>query len=271
MVVCGISGRRRQGAAALAVDGRLVSAVEQAPLTRAGDADARNAFLPLAAIEACLTAAGLTIPDISHFVRADGHAATLECAASRRRFHSIGSAAARGYQVSRLAAFARIAQAAGARGVLVADGSAAMLVSAEGIATDLARTRGLLGLTCRLAAALGLAHDDSAGALAALEQLAASYEPTGQEWFDELSSADDRSVGVNTAAFDSALAAAAAEAGAPLADVSTPLVRKARVVADVADAFLSMLASHFGQLAGSTGSAVMLPVVCSVPRILWLG
>ena len=259
MVVCGISGRRRQAAAALAVDGRLVSAVEQAPLTRAGDADVRTSLLPMAAIDACLAAAGLTVRDISHFVRADGHAMTLECSPSHRRFHAIGSNSAQGYHLSRLAAFARLAEAAGARAVLVADGPAAMMVAADGIPGELARARGLLALACRLATALGLAHDDSAGALAALEQLAATYEPSGQEWFELLSSPTaEGSVAVDASAFDRALAAAAAEAGAPLADVSTPLVRKARVVADVADAFLSAVASHFGQLASSAGPTVTL-------------
>jgi predicted NodU family carbamoyl transferase len=259
MVVCGISGRRRQAAAALSIDGRLVSAAEQAPLSRTDKADDRGALLPMAAIDACLASAGLTVRDISHFVRADGYAATLECSASHRRFQYIGSASARGYNLSRLAAFARVVEAVGARAALVADGPAAMLVSADGAATDLARARGLLGLACRLATALGLDHDDSAGALAALEQLAASFEPSGQDWFEPLAAAADQgSVAVDASAFDKALAVAAAEAGAPLADVTTPLVRKARVVADVADAFLSAVASHFGQLAAAAGPGVML-------------
>ena len=259
MVVCGISGRRREAAAALAIDGRLVAAVEQASLTRTGYAEVRESRLPLTAIEACVAAAGLTVHDISQFVRADGHVVTLERSPSRRRFDSIGSDAAQGYKVSRLAAFARVAQAAGACAVLVADGPAAMLVSADGDVSDLARARGLLALACRLATALGLAHDDSAGALAALEQLAATYEPSGQEWFEPLSAAGEGgSVARDASAFEQALANAVAEAGAPLADVSTPLVRKARVVADVADAFLSAVASHFGQLAASAGPTVML-------------
>ena len=260
MVVCGISGRRRHAAAALAIDGRLVSAAEQAPLSRAGNADARDEILPMSAIDACLAAAGLTLGDVSQFIRADGHAATLEQRPSRRRVQSIGTGPVQGRSLSRLAAFARLAEAAGARAVVVADGPAAMLVSEDGIPADLARARGLLALACRLAAALGLSHDDSAGALAALEQLAARYEPTGHEWFEALSSpaADDASAAVDAAAFDRALNMAAAEAGAPLADADTLLVRKARVVANVADAFLSVLAGHFGQLAASAGPTVML-------------
>jgi predicted NodU family carbamoyl transferase len=257
MVVCGISGRRRQAAAALAIDGRLVSAAEQAPLARLGTADDR-ALLPIEAINACLTAADLTLRDVSQIVRADGYSATLDQSTAVRRFHGVGDHQVRGYRVSRLAAFARIAEAAGARGVVVADGSAAMLLPANGQPVDLVRARGLLALTCRLAAALGLAQNDSAGALLALEQLAVGSEPTGHEWFEALSSPADEGVGVDAAEFDRALASAAAAAGAPLADVATPFVRKARVVADVANAFLSVVAGHFGQLAASAGPDVML-------------
>ena len=78
MVTCGISGRRRHAAAALAIDGRLVAAVEQAPMGYGDGADSSSHVLPMAAIEACLAAAGLTIRDVTSFVRADGHAATLE-------------------------------------------------------------------------------------------------------------------------------------------------------------------------------------------------
>lgn len=259
MVTCGISGRGRQAAAALAIDGRLVSAVEQAPLNRTGRVDDRAGTLPMPAIEACLAAAGLAAREVTHVVRAEGYDAILEPSLSRRRFHGIGSATAQGYRFSRLGAFVRLAAAAGAQSVIVADGPAALLASPDGTPSDLARARGLLALACRLADALGLDHDDSAGALAALEQLAANHESSGIEWFDTQASASDAgSVAVDVAAFDRALAIAASEAGRPLSDVATPFVRRARVVADLADAFLTTLAAHFGQLAAAAGPKVML-------------
>ena len=146
-----------------------------------------------------------------------------------------------------------------AAAVLVADGTAAMLVGADGTSTDLVRARSLLALTCRLATALGVAHDDSAEAIAALELLAATYEPSGHEWFESMAAPPDnrRSV-VDVTAFEAALAAAEAEAGAPLADKATPLVRASRVVADVAAAFLSVVAGHFGQVAADSGPMTML-------------
>jgi carbamoyltransferase len=259
MVVCGISGRRLHAAAALAVDGRLVAAAEQAPLSRLEDTDGPRMRVPMAAIEACLEAAGLSLGDITHVVRAVGDAPTLERVSSPSRLRSVGIAAAQGYSLSRPAAFARIAEATGHRAAIIADGRGAMQVAADGSTTDLERARGLLTLTCRLATALGLAHDDSAGAVAALEQLALRNAPTGSEWFEGISTdVADRSAAIDAAAFDRALASAEAEAGAPLGDHSTPLVRKARVVADLAEGFLTMVAAHFGQLVQAGGPETML-------------
>jgi predicted NodU family carbamoyl transferase len=257
MVVCGISGRGRHAAAAIAIDGRLVSAVEQAAVDRLHH-DWAGAAWPLAAIDACRHAAGLSAGDIGQFVWAHRHEAALECRRSPRQIR-IAHEPVRGFRISRLAAFARLAQAAGARGAIVADGPAAMLLPEDGTPSSLDRANGLLALACRLATALGLAHDDSAGAVAALEQLAASYEPTGREWFEDMAVPEEKGgAGVDAAAFESALALAAAEAGAPLADTASTLVRKARVVADVADAFLTVVAAHFGELVRAAGPSVML-------------
>ena len=257
MVVCGISGRGRHAAAAIAIDGRLASAVEQAAVDRVGHGQSGTAW-PLAAIGACCSAAGVPAREIGQFVWAHGHEPVLECRRSPRQI-TIGHDSVRGVRISRLAAFARLAEAAGARAVIVADGPAAMLVREDGAASYLDRAGGLLSLACRLATALGLAHDDSAGAVTALEQLAASSEPSGREWFEDIAAAPlDDGANVDAAAFETVLALAAAEAGAPLADTASTLVRKARVVADVANAFLTVVAAHFGELARAAGPSVML-------------
>lgn len=255
MVTCGISGRGRQSAAALAVDGRVVAAAEQAPLTRRVRRPARDERVPVEAIEACLAAAGVGVEDLSQVVFAEGYAATAQAPESgsvafgHRRVASVS--------ISRLAAFARIAEARGARTVLVADGPAAAIFSQGRQVRALPRANLLLTLTCRLATAFGLDHDNSAGAIAALEQLAAAAQPNGDDWFAELSTAGE-SVSKDEAAFDQALARAAADAGASLSDVATPLVRRARVVADVANAFLGVVASHFGELIASADDDVMV-------------
>jgi len=260
MVVCGISGRRRYAAAALAIDGRLVAAADHGAYQRAPGAGYAGAVLPHAAVDACLAAAGMSARDITFIVRAEGNASTLETRpGSRLLSTTIGDTDTRIFQISRLAAHARLARAAGAAAVLVADGTSAIMVGADGTSTDLARARSLLALTCRLATALGVRHDDSAEAISALERLAATHESIGHEWFESLAAPpEDRRSVVDVAAFEEALAAAAAEAGAPLSDNATPLVRVSRVVADVAAAFLTMVAAHFGQLIAEAGPGTML-------------
>jgi len=65
MRVLGISGRSRQGAAAIAVDGRLTAAVTEESVARAVDGGEAHPFaLPFAAVRACLTHAGLQPADI---------------------------------------------------------------------------------------------------------------------------------------------------------------------------------------------------------------
>jgi len=65
MRVLGISGRSRQGAAAIAVDGRLIAAVTEESVARVADGgDAHPSGLPFAAVRACLARAGLKAEDI---------------------------------------------------------------------------------------------------------------------------------------------------------------------------------------------------------------
>jgi carbamoyltransferase len=65
MRVLGISARSRQGAAAIAVDGRIVAAVTDESVARgAGRGGTHTSALPFAAIQACLTHAGLTSENI---------------------------------------------------------------------------------------------------------------------------------------------------------------------------------------------------------------
>jgi len=65
MRVLGISGRPRQGAAAIAVDGRITAAVTDVSVARpAGSGEADASALPFAAIRACLAHASLAPDDI---------------------------------------------------------------------------------------------------------------------------------------------------------------------------------------------------------------
>jgi carbamoyltransferase len=257
MVVCGISGTGRHAAAALAVDGRLVAAAEQAPLARRASFDCRlGSGLPREAIDACLAAAGLNQGDISSIVHADGYESAMGPLVLGG-----GSSAVAGsvptHRLSRLAAFAQTARAAGARAVVVADGAAAVLVDGDGVSTPLLRASSLLALVCRLAEALGFSHDDSAEAILELEQLAAGSSVPTSEWFEAMAPIAEGPV-VDADAFERALRNATAEAGAALNDAAIPHVRRARVVAELANGFLSMIAGELGRAAASVDAGVML-------------
>ena len=65
MKVLGISGRYRDAAAALAVDGRLVAAVSEDCFTKVpGIGYQQTGGFPSQAVEACLQGAGLELSDI---------------------------------------------------------------------------------------------------------------------------------------------------------------------------------------------------------------
>src|SRR5262245_52872934 len=75
MNVLGISGRERDAAAALAVDGRIVSAVAEESFARVPHIGyARTGGFPHAAVAACLTAAGLDAGDVNQIVVVDDSA-----------------------------------------------------------------------------------------------------------------------------------------------------------------------------------------------------
>ena len=247
MVICGVTGRRRSAAAALVVDGRLVAAVEQAPLA---DRDGRASMLPEAAIDACLTAAGLTRGDVTHVVRAEGPGLALVPTPSGR-----ASARAFGDRVAvshlgRLAAHARLAQAAGASTVLVVDAPGVAVLTGDTLTmVDDAST--WLGATVALAGALGLAADDAGDALTALEALAATSGVPERDWFAGRAIA----AGHASAALAGILREAEDTAGGRLDDPSTPLVRTNRVRADLAASGLAALAR---QLVAAAPAGAML-------------
>lgn len=234
MVICGVTGRRRSAAAALVVDGRLVAAVEQAPLA---DRDGRASMLPEAAIDACLTAAGLTRGDVTHVVRAEGPGlALVPTPAGRASARLLGDRVEVSH-IGRLAAHARLAQAAGARAALVVD-APGVAVLARDTLTMAGDATTWLGLTVALADALGLAASDAGDALTALEALAATAGVPERDWFAGRVSATGHASG----ALAEILREAEGAAGGRLDDPSTPLVRTNRVRADLAASGLDALA-----------------------------
>lgn len=83
MKVLAISGRDRDAAAALSVDGRIVAAVSEDAYARIpGVGYTHTGGFPSAATRACLGAAGCAIDDIDEFVRVDAETATVEAGAA---------------------------------------------------------------------------------------------------------------------------------------------------------------------------------------------
>src|SRR6476660_4376501 len=78
MKVLGITGRTHDAAAALAVDGRIVSAVTEDSFARMpGIGYAQTGGFPHAAVNACLAAAGIGLDDLTEVVAVDDGAAVL--------------------------------------------------------------------------------------------------------------------------------------------------------------------------------------------------
>jgi carbamoyltransferase len=79
MKVLAISGRDRDAAAALAIDGRIVAAASEEAFARiAGVGYTRTGGFPMAAAQACLDAAGCSLPEIDEFARVDAETTSLD-------------------------------------------------------------------------------------------------------------------------------------------------------------------------------------------------
>ncbi len=259
MVVLGISGRRRRAAAALSVGGRLVGASAQASHIHGADAGYAGAPLPSAAVEACLAAAGLHAADVTDVVIAEGAGVGAGAAPHARRFGGLlGGATLSVYRMSRLAAQARLGQVvAGNAAVLVADDHGAAVVGGGTSFSEPADLRQLLGLSVRLARALGLGEGGPCDAVPGLELLAASDTGRDRRWFAGL----DRvaaSAEASLAFFAQVVTTAEADAQAPLADAGTLRVRAQRVRAELAHAFLEELAEALARAALAAGPDAVL-------------
>ena len=246
MVICGVTGRRRSAAAALVVDGRLVAAVEQAPLA---NRDGAGSAWPEAAIDACVVAAGRTRGDVTHVVRAEGPGLSLVPTPSRRAAkHAFGDRVALSH-IGRLAAHAHLAQAAGADTALVVDAPGVAILAGDTL-TMAGDATAWLGFTVALAGALGLAASDAGEALTALEALATTAAVPDRDWF----AARAIAAGQARSALAEILREAETIAGGRLDDPSTPLVRTNRVRADLAASGLAALARQLVAAAPAAAS-----------------
>lgn len=261
MVICGVSGRRRRAAAALAVDGRLVAASVEGPLIGVAGAGYAGAPLPLAAIDACLAAAGATRRDITHLVRAEGAGGSALATPSLLPSAGVvGGPELASWRVGRLAAYGRLAHAAGASAVLVVDGAGVALIAPGGAAIPQPGLADLVAGATVLAAQLGLEAADAGEALGALELLASAPATSDRDWFAAVHAAGAAAglAHVGQEVIVAAVQEAAAAAGAPLDDPATPHVRVTRLRSDVAASYLQHLAARIAAVIATSADDVTL-------------
>jgi carbamoyltransferase len=185
MAVLGISGRDRDAAAALAVDGRLVSAATEDSFARVpGIGYAQTGGFPRAAVEACLDIAGLSPREVTDVVIVDEGSGQGVVAGSTRQF----AAATRVSSIDAVQADAL--QAAGSDPdsstvVVLTEGPPGLAVfrrenSGLGGRIDIDGAPALLAEASRLAAALGLGEADPLGGL---DRLSLGADPEVQHEF----------------------------------------------------------------------------------------
>ena len=119
MKILGISGRYRDAAAALAVDGRVIAAASEDCFTRVpGIGYTQTGGFPAGAVDACLRSAGLAPGDVDELsiVEAEGHGAMDDAAPARQ---ALGAATVRPIDAVRADAIQAAASAESASAVLV--------------------------------------------------------------------------------------------------------------------------------------------------------
>jgi carbamoyltransferase len=188
MKVLGVSGRDRDAAAAVSIEGRLVSAVAEESLARVpGIGYARTGGFPHAAADAALKAAGLEPEDVEQIVVVDD-GPTRPTSGVNGRFRGIP---VREMASSRADAVHAAATAPEAELIFVGGADSGALATyhrgPEGLGprNDIPGADGLIRCARRLMAALQIAHGSESGnaddPFAALDRLSVGGEPVYQE------------------------------------------------------------------------------------------
>lgn len=262
MVVLGVTGRRCRAAAAVAVDGRIVSAVSEGAVTRVLNAGYRGQGLPGGAVSTCLGIAGVPADAVDIVVIAEGAgrqmgrsssgAASSKRQVSRAGVHRIGLLEAR----SRLGSSALGSPLVVSTDIALARASVAEVAGEYLQSTSLEGVSRLLGLARRLAAELGVAGDDPTDLLSRLESIARAEPDSNRAsmafWTAHGTEGD---VIVDERGIESQIAQARVEFGDGLRDGSNPLVKVQRARSGLAEGFLTSLASAIAHLVETGATA----------------
>jgi carbamoyltransferase len=261
MKVLGVSGRDRDAAAAVSIEGRLVSAVAEESLARVpGIGYVRTGGFPHAAADAALRSAGLEPEDLEQIVVVDD-GPTRPTSGVNGRFRGIP---VREMAPSRADAVHAAATAPQAALIFVAgaDALATYQRGPEGLGprSDIPGADGLIRCARRLAAALQTERASDSGhsddPFAALDRLSVGGEPVYQEALAAAVRVTDRgSLEADADRLMEAVVRAAGQFAPALADAESMNARLIALRRDLAASFIFQLAHVVAHEAVSAANA----------------
>jgi carbamoyltransferase len=265
MNVLGITGRDRNAAAALAVQGRIVAATTEDTFARVPGVgyDLTGGF-PQAAVDACLAAAGLDVADIDEVVvveDGDGHAQRDPARGSFDPIRASGIAApVRAIPPADADAAHAAMSDPGSKAVLVFGDAPPVLATFHrndnrlGSRVDIAGADRLVGAARELAALLGLRSDDP---FAALDRLSIGAEAEFRDEFGGAFQWDPRTgVTIRTSEILGAARRVSGDHASALADTKSLNVRVQHTRRAVAATFSSELATLVAEAVESVSVSV---------------
>lgn len=251
MKILGISGRDRDAAAALSIDGRVVSAASEESFARvSGIGYARTGGYPRSAIQACLDAAAIDAAQIDEIVAVDDTAPAFAELKARTRTIDGAEADARHAAMTDPDTHAIVICGANPHALSVFRNTDAGL----GERRDVAGAAGLFRAADALAVALGVRDPD---ALAALDRLGAGAEAEYKrelEHFFQLSE-DAATVSVVPDDVVNAVRKLAGEHGPALGDGASLNARVQRARGAAAASFVSTFAAIVSRVAGKAATS----------------
>lgn len=239
----GISGRYREAAAALAVDGRVIAAASEDCFTRVpGIGYTQTGGFPFGAVEACLAAAALTLTDVDEITVVDGEGEGERGGAGALlardgRVRTIDAVRADALQASVCASGADAVLVCGPRPPVMAS----FVRGHDGLRPQgrVAGGEDLVSAAETLAQTLGVSEREP---FRALDRLSVGEEPHFLDDFDGVFKWTERSVAVDADRLTKAVQHVAGPHAGKLADVSSLNVRLQETRRAIAASFTCRLA-----------------------------
>jgi len=242
MNVLGISGRDRDAAAALAVDGKVVSAVAEESFARVpGIGYVQTGGFPNAAVTACLQRAGLDAADVHEVVVVDD-GRIKPTGKGIGPFHAVP---VREVSAERADAWHAAVTSGDASAVLVCSADPASIATFSrtgddlGPRTDVAGSADLVRAARRVAGMLGI---NGADPFAAIDRLGYGGEPAFEKEFSTAMSSKAAAIHADSDELADTITRIAGPHAASLADAGSLNTRVLNTRRDIASSFVSRLA-----------------------------